>query len=626
VTTGSAGSRFFNYSFESAAAEPALHRPLDFNINGLQCSPSNASVAAEESLLQCNLSSTAGCAPAWFCCGDELDVLFPTAIPPPASPPPLPPPPLPAPVQRGDESSSTRTVAVAVGTSCAATIAAAAALLALRRRAARRRAAAASDGGLDAQMPPADGGLEGNGDTPEGGSDGGTPRGALTRTRSMPALSRRVTFVPPVIDEEGGQGGSVELTGGSSFLSSSGRSLLPLRSASASLRRASTGSVGGAVPAGWSLPAAATPDWSELRGSGGWATMQPPTSSSHSSSSASSGGAPRRSPSIESCAGGHNSLHQIPSNGVLSDLDFDAEIELESLLGSGAFGAVYAVRPQQQCGASTDMPALSQHSQPRVQGRWRRLGSAPVAIKMLHNVDGPDALRNFAGEVAVLARLSHRNIVRLLGACLTPPNACMIEELVEGGSLHAFLHGPTGRRCTHAELLGLADDIALAMVYLHPTVVHRDLKPQNVLLDRDFRAKVCDFGIAKVKQHTLLSTLSVGAGTPAYMAPELFSGGGVGERVDVWSFGTLLWEMHTGKQPWRHLTTPVQVIFAIAVQRERLPMSEACPSELAQLMTACWAQVPDERPPFASILETLRSMACAAGLAHRDEDSLQRTA
>ncbi len=224
---------------------------------------------------------------------------------------------------------------------------------------------------------------------------------------------------------------------------------------------------------------------------------------------------------------------------------------------------------------------------------------------MLHNVDGAASLASFAGEVAVLSRLSHPNIVRFLGACLTPPNACLIEEIVEGGSLHACLHGAGAARLAYAEVLSLAEDIASALAYLHPRVVHRDLKSQNVLLDNGRRrAKVCDFGLAKAKQHTFLSTLHVGAGTPAYMAPELFAGGSrVTERVDVWAFGTLLWEMYTARLPWGHLTSPVQaragrciqkraaadvarmqVIFAIAVQRERLPVPDTCPPELAELM------------------------------------------
>merc|ERR1719245_815911 len=83
----------------------------------------------------------------------------------------------------------------------------------------------------------------------------------------------------------------------------------------------------------------------------------------------------------------------------------------------------------------------------------------------------------------------------------------------------------------YVELLQYGLDIADAMAYLHPTVVHRDLKSQNVLLDSNTRAKVCDFGIAKFKNKTFLTTVNSQAGTPAYMAPELFSAGDVSESA-----------------------------------------------------------------------------------------------
>ena len=287
-------------------------------------------------------------------------------------------------------------------------------------------------------------------------------------------------------------------------------------------------------------------------------------------------------------------------------VDMDRDVVLEELIGTGAFGAVY-------------------------RGRWRRGGGGaptPVAVKMLHMGGAADAaeLASFAAEVAVLARLSHPRIVRLLGACLAPPRVCMLEELVEGGSLHFFMHGPGGRRFTYRETLALAEDIAAAMAYLHPGVVHRDLKSQNVLLDRRWRAKVCDFGIAKLKSNTYLSTKHVQAGTPAFMAPELFTGGAVSEKIDLWSYGTLLWELYTGEVPWRALVTPVQVIFAVAVQHARLPLPAGCPPALSALMAECWRRAPEERPSFAQVLPRLRAMrAEASGFVVPGEDLAHRT-
>ena len=85
---------------------------------------------------------------------------------------------------------------------------------------------------------------------------------------------------------------------------------------------------------------------------------------------------------------------------------------------------------------------------------------------MLHNIAGPGALRSFESEVAVLSRLSHPNIVVFYAACHAPTSPAIIEELVDGGSLHNFIHSAGGRRFTYIEILTLCGDVANAMAYL----------------------------------------------------------------------------------------------------------------------------------------------------------------
>lgn len=269
-------------------------------------------------------------------------------------------------------------------------------------------------------------------------------------------------------------------------------------------------------------------------------------------------------------------LDEAPADGIF-DINFKTDIELKEIIGSGGFGTVH-------------------------KAKWK---GEMVAVKIMHGlIEGSQMLETFKKEIFLLSRLKHPGIVNFLGASLQPPDICIVQELAEGGSLFTLLHGSGSENnpLRYIDILRYGVDLADAMAYLHPEVVHRDLKSQNVLLDADKRAKVCDFGIAKFKDKTLLTTVNSQAGTPAYMAPELFSAGAVTEKCDVFSYGVLLWECFTGCVPWDELTTPMQVIFAVGVQKQRLPIPPHCPTFLAKLMADCWRDDPGDRPSFSIIL------------------------
>ncbi|GAB4813021.1 hypothetical protein N2152v2_000067 [Parachlorella kessleri] len=273
-----------------------------------------------------------------------------------------------------------------------------------------------------------------------------------------------------------------------------------------------------------------------------------------------------------------------------SEAGLASQVVLGKALGAGAFGRVYA-------------------------GTW---AGRPVAVKMLQTACHASSreLHSFKQEVAVLSQLRHPHIVAFLAACTEPPSICIVEELVAGGSLHDRLHGRHPRRrkerqhqqqpLSYTQVLQIAMDVASAMAYLHPKVVHRDLKSQNVLLSKDGRAKVCDFGIAKFKDRTFISTVN-GQGTPAYMAPEMFDGHRVTEKVDVFSFGVLLWEMLTGELPWSQVPAPVQIIYYVGVLQHRPPIPADCPPAFRGLIERCWADSPSARPAFPEILEMLHA-------------------
>ncbi|KXG27836.1 probable receptor-like protein kinase At2g42960 [Sorghum bicolor] len=185
-----------------------------------------------------------------------------------------------------------------------------------------------------------------------------------------------------------------------------------------------------------------------------------------------------------------------------------------------------------------------------------------VAVKRLSG-DGDAAAgnREFRAELEVLGSLSHPNLARLLGYCAAGRDRILVYELLERGSLDAWLHGTDAEdgggtdSLPWSARLRVARGAAAALEFLHhgrhPPVLHRDVKSSNVLLGEGFEAKLADFGLARIvrgspaKSH--VSTQA--AGTAGYVAPEIWDGVGATAKADVYSFGVLLIEIVTGHRP-----------------------------------------------------------------------------
>ncbi|KAK1631156.1 hypothetical protein QYE76_005471 [Lolium multiflorum] len=192
---------------------------------------------------------------------------------------------------------------------------------------------------------------------------------------------------------------------------------------------------------------------------------------------------------------------------------------------------------------------------------WRGLD---VAVKWMRPelfLSNPSAEAFFAQELDVLSRQRHPHVLRLMGACLRPPDSCfLVTELLSGATLGEWLHGSKERRRERPpgtlpplkQRLSRAVEIALAMWYLHeqtPRVLHRDLKPSNVLLDCDSRIRVADFGHARFLPDGT-QALTGETGTYVYMAPEVIRCEPYTEKCDVYSFGVILNELVTGEHPY----------------------------------------------------------------------------
>jgi serine/threonine protein kinase len=151
--------------------------------------------------------------------------------------------------------------------------------------------------------------------------------------------------------------------------------------------------------------------------------------------------------------------------------------------------------------------------------------------------------------------------MQLVGAWKKPPVYCIITEYLSGGSLRSFLHRQEKRSLPLKKVISVALEVARGMEYIHSQgVIHRDLKPENILFDQDNCVKIVDFGISC--EAAYCDVLEEDPGTYRWMAPEMIRHKKYGYKVDVYSFGLLLWEMISGKTPYDD-KTPVQAAFAV---------------------------------------------------------------
>ncbi|KAM3682512.1 hypothetical protein ACJW31_12G078100 [Castanea mollissima] len=264
------------------------------------------------------------------------------------------------------------------------------------------------------------------------------------------------------------------------------------------------------------------------------------------------------------------------------------ELHIKERVGAGSFGTVH-------------------------RAEWH---GSDVAVKVLTMQDfDDDDLKEFLREVAIMKRVRHPNVVLFMGAVTKRPHLSIVTEYLPRGSLFRLIHKPaSGEMMDNRRKLRMALDVAKGINYLHclnPPVVHWDLKSPNLLVDKNWTVKVCDFGLSRFKANTFISSKSV-AGTPEWMAPEFLRGEPSNEKSDVYSFGVILWELVTMQQPWNGLS-PAQVVGAVAFQNRRPTIPQNVSPVLASLIESCWADDPVQRPSFASIVESLKKLLKSPG-------------
>jgi serine/threonine protein kinase len=225
-----------------------------------------------------------------------------------------------------------------------------------------------------------------------------------------------------------------------------------------------------------------------------------------------------------------------------------------------------------------------------------------VAIKTLPAALAQDSgrLARLEREAALLASVNHDHIATIHGLEVHDGLRFLVLELVQGTTLEDRLR--RGRIAVE-EALTLALQLAHALTAAHDKgVIHRDLKPANIMITPEKRVKVLDFGIAKALADEDAETLTIGLthpgaaiGTPAYMSPEQARGEAVGVQTDIWSFGAVLYEMLTGKSPFRRNTTAETFASVLESRPDYAALPAETPVMARRLVQRCMEKDPTRR-------------------------------
>ncbi|OWM84501.1 hypothetical protein CDL15_Pgr000941 [Punica granatum] len=277
----------------------------------------------------------------------------------------------------------------------------------------------------------------------------------------------------------------------------------------------------------------------------------------------------------------------------------------QNLVGSGGSGKVYQV-PIHQSGGF-------------------------VAVKRIFNTRKLDYKleKEFLAEVHILGKIRHLNIVKLL-CCISSENSkLLVYEYMENRSLDQWLHLKKRQSNSNDVLLDwpkrlkIAIGAAQGLCYMHhdcsPPIIHRDVKSSNVLLDSEFNAKIADFGLARILiKPGEVDTMSAVAGTFGYIAPEYAHTTRINAKIDVYSFGVILLELATGREPndgtedmslaewaWRHMQEGNPIWDALDKEiREPCYLDEM--SCVFRLGIICTGTFPSARPSMKEVLQVLQ--------------------
>ncbi|PIA50239.1 hypothetical protein AQUCO_01300760v1 [Aquilegia coerulea] len=249
-----------------------------------------------------------------------------------------------------------------------------------------------------------------------------------------------------------------------------------------------------------------------------------------------------------------------------------------------------------------------------------------VAVKKSKVVD-QNQIEQFLNEADVVSKINHKNVVKLLGVCVESKVPMLVYEYVPNGTLSHHIHGSSSRILSSWRIcLKILADIARALDYMHsqadPPIIHRDVKPSNILLDESFTAKVSDFGASKLIRLDRTMEATQGQGTMGYLDPEYFQTGELTTKSDVYGFGVVLMELLSKRKAlsqgrYGEMVSLVQ-IFASAAEENKLDqvlkiaMANERENEqvhlVAKLAVGCVARSSKDRPTMAEVIDVLNGL------------------
>lgn len=277
-------------------------------------------------------------------------------------------------------------------------------------------------------------------------------------------------------------------------------------------------------------------------------------------------------------------IHSLHLTGFNFYIDFN-ELTFIDKIGEGGFGVVYS-------------------------GYW---SGKLVAIKKFHLKEKysiKSIFTKFLKEINTISNLRHPNIVLYMGASVNNKDCYLISEYISKGSLFDFLHISKSSISNEHDQIRIAYEIAVAVKYLHSRkILHCDLKSSNILLDDNYKIKISDFGLSKIKTIINESDNKKGSrlGTPHWMSPEIMKKNIYEEASDIYSYGMIVWEILTKKVPYYGMT-PNQIIGQVSDFKKIVDIPNSGNYSLRKLIRYCLAYNPQDRPSFDIIIKYLENV------------------